>query len=163
LIVKGYVDNIRIYLRSGEEVACHIRNWGKEHISYNPLHYLPLLERKPGALDYAAPLFGFELPECFERLRRKLEAQKGHAGTKDYIQILRLIESHSIQRVRSAVRKALDLPYPSPDIVRLYCLPEESPEAPLFCLDGRERLRGVKVSPPDVSGYGQLLSKEDVA
>ena len=26
--------------------------------AFDPIHYLPLLERKPGALDHAAPLYG---------------------------------------------------------------------------------------------------------
>lgn len=163
LIVKGYVDRVVICLRCGTEVARHTRLWGKEAVSYDPVHYLSLLERKPGALDYAAPLFGFEIPTCFDRLRRKLEGQKGHAGTKDYIQVLCLIESFCMKRVRSAVEKALGLPYPSPEIVRLYCLPEESPEQTVFCLDGRERLSGVTVAPPELAGYSTLLSGEDVA
>jgi len=163
LIIKGYVDHVKLCLRDGTEVADHTRLWGKESISYDPLHYLPLLERKPGALDYAEPLLGFQIPKSFDRLRRKLESQKGHAGTKDYIQILRLIESFSMTRVAKAVEKALDLPYPSPEIVKMYCLPEESPEVASFCLDGRERLSGVKVSPPELDGYGDLLAEEDVA
>jgi hypothetical protein len=34
-----------------------------EDFVFNPLHYLALLERKIGALDQAAPLVGWELPE----------------------------------------------------------------------------------------------------
>ena len=163
LIVKGYVDRVKLCLRDGTEVASHTRIWGKESVSYQPLHYLPLLERKPGALDYAEPLFGFQIPRCFDRLRQKLERQKGHEGTKDYIQVLRLIESFSMKRVAKAVEKALDLPCPSPEIVKMYCLPEELPEAASFCLDGRERLSGVKVAPPEIEGYGDLLDEEGVA
>jgi hypothetical protein len=39
------------------------------------VHYLALLEAKPGALDHARPLSGWSLPECFGLLRRRLEAQ----------------------------------------------------------------------------------------
>jgi len=37
-------------------VAKHRRCWGKEHTQYDPIHYLALLERKPGSLDFARPL-----------------------------------------------------------------------------------------------------------
>jgi transposase len=163
LTVKGYIGRVEICTRVGKRIARHDRLWGKEAISYEPVHYLPLLERKPGALDHAAPLFGFELPGCFDTLRRKLESQKGHAGTKDYIRVLRLIERFSIQRVKTAIEKALPLPCPSPEIVKLYCLPEESPDVSTFCLEGREHLRGVMVERPDLKGYGALLEQEGVA
>ena len=42
---------------------------------FDPLHYLALLERKTNALDQAAPLAGWELPEQFTCLRRLLEAR----------------------------------------------------------------------------------------
>ena len=103
----------------------------------------------------------FELPACFDHLRRKLESQRGHAGIKDYIQVLRLIEKYSMRQVSRGIEKALALPYPSPDIVRLYCLPEDSPEAATFCLEGREHLRGIDVGKPNIQGYGALLDHDE--
>ena len=58
----------------------------------DPRHYLALLERKPGALDQAAPLQGWNLPLAFAEMRRLLEARSGRAGKREYIQILRLTE-----------------------------------------------------------------------
>src|SRR5262249_49047787 len=52
-------------------------------VTFEPLHYLALLERKPGALDYARPLAGWSLPEPFAALRRRLEGadpKGGHAA-----------------------------------------------------------------------------------
>ena len=43
---------------------------------FDPLHFLPLLEQKVGALDQAAPLRGWELPQKFATLRRLLEAMR---------------------------------------------------------------------------------------
>jgi len=51
------------------------RVWGKEGVRFEPVHSLALLERKPGALDYARPLAGWQLPECFAVLRRCLEGE----------------------------------------------------------------------------------------
>ena len=52
------------------------------------LHYLSLLEKKPGALDQAAPLRGWKLDPAFDTLRRLLEARFGPRGKREYIQVL---------------------------------------------------------------------------
>ena len=57
---------------------------------YDPIHYLPLLERKPGALDQAAPLQSWELPEDFGTLRRLLESRMGRRGKREFVQVLRV-------------------------------------------------------------------------
>jgi len=61
--LKGSCGEVRIY--SGpEEIARHERIWAKEQIRLDPVHYLALLERKPGSLDYARPMVfsGFASP-----------------------------------------------------------------------------------------------------
>ena len=163
LIIKGYVDRVEVSGINGEKVTCHNRIWGSESISYNPLHYLPLLERKPGALDYAEPLFNFELPKCFESLRRKMESQSGYAGTKDYISTLSLIGKYSLPKVEKAINKVLDLQCSSLETIKLYCLHEEVPETTIFCLDGREHLRSVNAGKPNLRSYGVLCIGEGVA
>ncbi|MEO1494361.1 MAG: hypothetical protein AAFV19_19615 [Pseudomonadota bacterium] len=57
IIVKGYVDEVLI-VSAGEEIARHRRSYETADFVFNPLHYLPLLEQKVGALDHAAPLQG---------------------------------------------------------------------------------------------------------
>ncbi len=161
LIIKAYVDIIRIYTRSGDEIAQHDRLWTKEQISYNPVHYLRLLSFKPGALDYASPLKGLNLPDSFDILRRKLEAQlpEKHEGTRQYIKILRLLEKYSLNRLSQAVDKALRLPSPCADIITQYCMDVEHPSATTFNLAGREHLASVQVDPPKLSGYDYLTEE----
>ncbi len=77
--VVASVDHVRI-VAGDRVVADHRRCWGREQVTYDPVHYLAVLERKPGALDFAAPLEGWELPVCFGVLRRRLEAEFGGAG-----------------------------------------------------------------------------------
>ena len=84
-------DQVRIY-QGQTLVAQHLRAWGNEQICYNPVHYLALLERKPGALDFAHPLEDWELPDSLHRLRRHLEAAHGDEGAKSYIGILSEVE-----------------------------------------------------------------------
>ena len=76
---------------------------------FDPLHYLALLERKTGALDQAAPLTGWALPDEFLRLRRLLETRLGKAGTREYVQVLRLLEDFRLAHVRGAIQDALRL------------------------------------------------------
>ena len=71
------------------------------------MHYLSLLERKPGALDQAAPLRGWKLDPAFDALRRLLEARFGPRGKRDYIQTLRLLEDFPERQVTAAVRDAV--------------------------------------------------------
>ena len=60
---------------------------------FDPLHYLALIETKPNALDQAAALQGWELPEAFQHLRHLLEARMGNRGKREFIQVLRLLEA----------------------------------------------------------------------
>ena len=153
--VKGYPE--KVFLFRGEQViAEHARRWGKEEIAFEPLHYLELLERKPGALDYARPLEQWKLPECFPRLRGRLE-EEGAQGTREYIRVLRLLEKHSLKRVTHAVEKALTLRRCTRDVVAQFLYPDELPVVPTFTLDGREHLQGIRVDLPDLRGYAALM------
>ena len=80
-----------------DEIARHCRSYEREVLIFDPRHYLALLERKTGALDQAAPLVGWQLPEEFLRLRRLLEVRLGKAGTREYVQVLRMARGLSIQ------------------------------------------------------------------
>jgi hypothetical protein len=52
---------------------------------------------------------GWELPEAFATLRRLMEARMGKAGKREYVQVLRLMESFRLEQVDAAVRDALRL------------------------------------------------------
>ena len=80
--------------------------------------HLPLLERKTGALDQAAPLVGWELPEEFGVLRRLLESRMGRRGKREFVQVLRLMENFRTQDVVEGVRDALRLGAVSFDAVK---------------------------------------------
>ena len=98
VLVRGYVD--RVVISCGAEViARHSRSYHRDDYVFNPIHYLPLLEQKTGALDQAAPLAGWELPEEFETLRRLLESRMGRRGKREYVQVLRLMENFRKEEV----------------------------------------------------------------
>jgi transposase len=156
--VLGRIDTVAI-VAGDRIVATHRRCWGREQVTYDPVHYLALLERKPGALDFAAPLEGWELPVCFGILRRRLEAEFGGPGTRQFIRVLRLLERASLRELTSAVEQALALGAADADAVRLILEHRRERPAGLFCLDGRPHLKLVSVPGPDLTGYRSLRTE----
>jgi len=126
--VKGYVHEVVITCAS-EVIARHQRSYEREAVVFDPLHYLALIEQKTRALDQAAPLAGWQLPEGFAQLRRLLEARLKKHGSREYVQVLRLMESFDLLEVTHAVEHALQLGTISFDAVRhlLLCHIERRP------------------------------------
>jgi transposase len=155
ITVVGGLDEVRLVCRD-RLVARHRRHWGSEHVTFDPVHYLALLERKPGAFDHARPLAEWELPESFAVLRRRFEAAWGETGVRHFIQVLRLLEKCSLGELTAAVERALAIGATTADAVRV--LLEVTREAPvrLFRLDGRPHLAGVTVPRPDLAAYRAL-------
>ena len=160
ILVKAYVDRV-VLCHQQKVVAEHRRSWDKEGVFFNYLHYLPLLEQKPGALDHARPLADLNLPACFDTLRRRLvlEQQKQGDATREFIRVLRLLEDHSMASLKQAVQKALRIKAHSRDAVAQFLIPAPPWRQSTFLLDGRPHLRRVTVSKPDISAYQILLSK----
>src|SRR4051812_36839506 len=155
ITVVGGLDEVRLVCRD-RLVARHRRHWGSEHVTFDPVHYLALLERKPGAFDFARPLVGWDLPADFAVLRRRFEATWGEAGVRHFIQVLRLLEKCSLDELAAVVGRALAIGATTADAVRV--LLEVTREAPvrLFRLDGRPHLAGVTVPRPDLTAYRVL-------
>ena len=117
VLVRGYADQVVISCGS-EIIARHPRSYQRDDFVYDPIHYLPLLEQKTGALDQAAPLQGWELPEEFATLRRLLESRMGRRGKREFVQVLRLLETFSMSEVHAAIKDALRLGAVSFDAVK---------------------------------------------
>ena len=155
--VVAAVDVVRI-VADDLTVARHPRRWDRHQVTYDPIHYLALLERKPGALDFAAPLAGWERPVCFGVLRRRLEAELGGPGTRQFIKVLRLLEWADLKDLTRAVEAALELGTADADAVRLILEHRRERPVGLFCLDGRPQLKLVCVPSPDLGGYASLMA-----
>mgnify|MGYP006387294867 FL=1 len=104
--IRGYVDRIVIGC-GGEIIARHPRSYEREDMVFDPVHYLPLLERKTNAFDQAAPLAAWDLPPEIATLRRLMEARMLKAGRREYVQVLRLLETFDLVDLHAAVRTAL--------------------------------------------------------
>ena len=157
VLVRGYVDQVVISCGS-EVIARHPRSYERDDFVYDPIHYLLLLEQKTGAVDQAAPLQEWDLPEEFGTLRRLLESRMGRRGKREYVQVLWLLETFSRQEVHIAVRDAIRLGALSFDAVKhlLLCRLEGRP--PRLDLELYPYLPRVRVSTTYARDYMTLLS-----
>lgn len=156
VIVVATVDEVRL-VHQDRLVARHPRCWGREQPIFDPVHYLALLERKPGGFDFAKPLEGWQLPECFALLRRRLEAHDPRQGTRSFIRVLRLLEKFSLTQLAAAVEYALDIDVIDPDSLRTIVEHRTQQPVKLFSLEGRPHLSVVQVETTDLSAYQALL------
>ena len=121
VVVKGFVAEV-VILCGGKEIARHQRCYGEGVFVANPLHYLALIETKPGALDQAAALQGWALPDVFQHLRHLLEARMGNRGKREFIQVLRLLEALPLDVVTGAVTHAIQIGAVGFDAIKLIAL-----------------------------------------
>ena len=156
--VKGYVHEVVIACASAI-IARHERSYERETVVFDPLHYLALLEQKTRALDQAAPLVGWQLPECFAQLRRLLEARLKKHGSREYVQVLRLMETFALAEVTHAIEDALLLGTISFDAVRhlLLCRIERRP--PRLDMDNYPHLPMAQVRTTQAADYMTLLAE----
>jgi len=157
VLVKGYVHEVVISC-GAEVIARHPRSYEREDMIFDPLHYLALLEQKTNALDQAAPLMGWELPEEFSQLRRLLEARLSKRGKREYVQVLRLLETFSMAEVSRAIEDALRIRAISFDAVKhlLLCRIEQRP--PRLDLENYPHLPLAQVATTTASDYLALLT-----
>ena len=157
VLVRGYVGEVVISCGS-EVIARHPRSYDRDDFVFDPLHYLPLLERKTGALDQAAPLAGWELPEEFGVLRRLLESRMGKRGKREFVQGLRLMENFHKQEVCDGVRDALKLGAISFDAVKhlVLCRIEGRPQR--LDLEMYPYLPRINVTTTSASDYMTLVA-----
>ena len=156
VLVRGYVDQVVISC-GAEVIVRHPRSYEKDDFVFDPLHYLPRLEQKTAALDQAAPLQGWELPEEYRTLRRLLEARMGRRGKREFVQVLRLLENFSHQEVHHAVQDALRLGALSFDAVKHLLLRRLEGKPPRLDPDLYPYLPRVTVKTTSATDYMALL------
>jgi transposase len=161
VLVKGYVHRVEIGC-ANQVIARHQRSYERETAVYDPLHYLALLEHKCRALDQAAPLAGWELPECFAHWRRLLEARLRKQAAREYIQVLRLLETFALTEVTAAVEDALRLNTISFDAVRHLVLCRIERRPPRLDLANWPHLPAASVRTTRATDYLSLLSSPPI-
>ena len=155
--VRGYVD--RVVIGCGAEIiARHPRSYEREDMVFDPVHYLCLLEKKINALDQAAPLAQWDLPEAFQTLRRLMEARMIKAGRREYVQILRLLESFDLDDLHVAIKNALRMGAIGFDAVKHLVLCQVEKRPPKLDLDVYPYLPRANVAATSAASYMCLMA-----
>jgi transposase len=150
LSVRRYADRVEL-VADDRAVASHPRSFGYDQTFYDWQHYLPLLERKPGALRNGAPFA--DLPEPLQHLRRCLLRREG--GDRLMVKVLARVPEVGLETVLVAAELVLESGVPSVEPIenvlnRLKPTPRPEPvatplsvhEAPLADSGRYDRLRG---------------------
>jgi len=164
LTVKLYPFRVEIY-RPGEKepLAVHPRSYGHQEDIFDPLHYLPLLEQRPGAFNHARPIRQWRTtwPAVYETLLGRLQAHYPDGeGVREFIRVLRLHQSHPAAFIELAVKQSLEFNCAHADGVALCLRQIEHPEPPPLSLDLSRHpgLQTVGQQPLALNRYNELLS-----
>jgi transposase len=156
----GSLDRVRIVADS-HVIAEHVRDWESENVHYDPVHYLALLERKPNGLDFGKPFERWDLPKGFDVLRRRLESESGGEGRREFIKVLRLLESHPPHELGKAIDRALAIGAMTVDVIRILLQEGRESPAKIFRLDGRPHLQDHNIPEPHICEYSDLIQHQE--
>lgn len=98
-------DHLRL-VADGEIIAEHARCFGRDKFIFNPWHYLPVLERKPGALRHGAPFLGWDLPVSIQVVRDRLLKQP--KGDKAIVDVLLMAKETGIEAMETACELTIE-------------------------------------------------------
>jgi hypothetical protein len=90
----------------GKRVAEHARAFGRERLILDPWHYLPVLERKPGALRHGAPFQDWKLPGPILAVKERLLKQP--QGDRAFVEVLLALREHGVEPLTVACELALE-------------------------------------------------------
>jgi transposase len=161
-VVKAYPFHVEI-LHQDQIIARHPRCYDRETDVFDPLHYLALLEQRPGAFEHAKPIRRWResWPLCYKRLLHRLREQWPEGrGIREFVRILKLHQTHPAALIEQAIEQALTYGCIHAEGVTL-CLhqllhPEQAP--PALDLTGQPHLAQIGAQPIDFGVYEALLT-----
>jgi transposase len=83
--VRVTADRLRMVVED-RLIAEHSRRFGRDQLICDPWHYLPILEKKPGALRHGAPFQQWELPTSIRVVRDRILKQD--QGDRAFVELL---------------------------------------------------------------------------
>lgn len=103
--VRSTAEKIRI-VAEGEVIAEHVRRFGRDQLICDPWHYLPILEKKPGALRNGAPFLEWDLPMPIQRVRDRILKQP--KGDRAFVELLLVAREVGLEALAVACELALE-------------------------------------------------------
>ena len=113
--LRVYADRI-VIVKDGEVVGDHEREFGRGKTVFDPWHYLPALERKPGALRNGAPFKDWGLPKAIKDILERLK-ECYRDWDRQFVAILNAVPLYGLGAVEKACREALDMRVVSKEVV----------------------------------------------
>jgi transposase len=113
--VRVYAERI-VIVWEGQVVGDHQRHFGRDKTIFDPWHYVPVLDRKPGALRNGAPFRHWKLPEGIERIGIQLR-ERYPDWDRQYVGILQAVPLYGLDAVEGACGKALTIGSFSKEVV----------------------------------------------
>ena len=90
----------------GTLIAQHARRFGRDQLVCDPWHYLPVLERKPGALRNGTPFRDWGLPASIQLVRDRILRQP--KGDRAFVELLLLARDAGLETLEVACELVLD-------------------------------------------------------
>jgi len=142
-----------VVVANGEQIATHPRSFARDRQVLDPWHYLPLLERKPGALRNGAPFVQWELPAPIAAVKAKLMKQP--KGDRAVVEILLALREHGSELLCVACELTLEQHTVSAAVVLNHVHRLKAP-FPMAALQVPEHLSLVHEPQADCARYDQL-------
>jgi hypothetical protein len=162
LVLRAYPFRVEI-AHMGDVIASHPRCYSQEQDILEPLHYLPLLEQRPGAFDHAKPIRRWrkEWPPAYEHLLKRLQTDKNGQGVREFVRVLELHKEHPPSLVAQAIEQALEYGCAHADGVTLCLHQLLEPESKMPALNWTEPppWAAVGEQAPDLTCYDRLLER----
>jgi hypothetical protein len=155
-----------VELSDGQTViARHPRLYGRDGEQLDPLHYLQVLERKPGGFDGARPIQYWRTtwPPIYEDYLAGLRQARPADATREFVRILQLHARYRPEAIAAALEQALPLACWSADAVEVLIRQAANPAPVASALDltavpRLAPLATVTIPMPDLHAFDQLLT-----
>jgi transposase len=172
LTLKAYPFVVEI-VANNQIIASHARCYGHKQDILDPLHYLSLLEQRPGAFEHAKPLRQWRAtwPPLYEKLLTHLRerqqadttllpAQQESRAIREFIRILMLHQEQSAEVVAQAIELAFSHQMVHLQGVQFYLnqLLHPVPDNPPLDLSARPDLARIGTQPVGLEHYNQRLT-----
>lgn len=156
--LRTYADRLRV-VAEDRVIAEHPRTFRRGQWVFDPWHYLPVLERKPGALRDGAPFQQWDLPASVRKVLDLFLKQKG--GDKAFVELLLVSRPHGLEPLEVACDLALQQGLATPPVILNYLHRLIAPLPPAR-LDTPDRLRLAQEPRADCARYDQLRPREAI-
>lgn len=125
--IRAYAERVEFW-QDGKVAGRHRRVFGRDQAVCDPLRYIPVLARKPGALRNGAPFKERQLPAAMKRVRRRLASAPD--SDRRMVEILAALLADGLDTVEAACAEALSEGVHPADVILNILARRREPERP---------------------------------